>query len=239
MELKQTIKRVLREESDKDYTSFIKSILTNLFVADHKDEICKVDVVHPREEMNAFRPDYYNVIFYFKGLEFKFLPKSHLKEELMNEAWDLIYNYTGERINMWSQYVKDCGDIIQENKENSIPKMIKILGISDAIKYFGNYYTIEPYLKVIDKVNFIKEKVDEISEGLNSSGISLYELNEEPIFYDEDDNELRQIEYLGKDSVYVDVYNDDGDTHVGDFRVTYEGLSVEIIERLVEILLNN
>jgi len=237
MELKQTIKRILREESDKDYTSFIESILTNLFVADHKDEICKVEVVHPREEMQLHRPEQYNVIFYFKGLEFKFLPKSHLKEELMNEAWELIYNYTGERISMWSQYVKDCGDIIQENKENSIPKMIKILGISDAIRYFGNYYTIEPYLKVIDKVNFIKEKIDEISDEV-MTGFALYELNEQPIFYDEDDNELKQIEYLGKDSVDVDVYNDDG-SHLGDFTVTYEGLPVEIIEQLVEILLNH
>ena len=47
--------------------------------------------------------------------------------------------------------------IVKENKDKSIPNMIKTLGISDAIKYFGNYYTIEPYLKEIDKVNFIKE----------------------------------------------------------------------------------
>jgi hypothetical protein len=237
MNLNENIKRILREETTKDYTSLIESILTNLFVTGHKDEVCKVEVVHPQEKMQLHRPEQYSVIFYFKGFEFKFLPKSDLKEELMNEAWDLIYNYTGQRISMFSKYVKDCGDIIQENKENSIPNMIKTLGISDAIKYFGNYYTIEPYLKVVDKVNFIEEKVAEISEEFGGNGFGLVEINESPIFYSEDEYELRQIEYLGKKQTYIDVYNDSG-SHVGDFTVKYESLSVEIIEQLVEILLN-
>jgi hypothetical protein len=129
--------------------------------------------------------------------------------------------------------------LLSEDKEEVIKRMVNKIGLIQTIKMMGNYYKIEPYLKVIDKVNFIKEKIDEISEELGSSGFSLYELNEPPIFYDKDDNELKQIEYLGKDSVYVDVYNDDGDTHLGDFTVTYEGLPVEIIEELVEILLNS
>jgi hypothetical protein len=238
MNLRHDIKRILREETTKDYTSLIETILTNLFVADHKDEVCRVKVVHPREQMQLHRPEQYSVIFYFKGFEFKFLPKSDLKEELMNEAWDLIYNYTGQRISMFSKYVKSCGDIIQENKENSIPKMIKTLGITDAIKYFGNYYTIEPYLKVVDKVNFIKEKVGELCE-FHGGGFGLVEIFEEPIHYGEDENELRQIEYLRKNGVTVDVYDADMDGHMGDFNVMYESLPVEIIEQLVEILLNH
>ena len=122
--------------------------------------------------------------------------------------------------------------IINENKDKSIPNMIKTLGISDAIKYFGNYYTIEPYLKVVDKVNFIKEKVAELGRG----GISLREIGEEPIVYDDYDNDHKQIEFLGRDRAYVDIYYR---SHIiGDERIPYESLSVEIIELLVEILLN-
>ena len=238
MNLRHNIKRILREETTKDYTSLIESILTNLFVTGHKDEVCKVEVVHPQEKMQLHRPEQYSVIFYFKGFEFKFLPKSDLKEELMNEAWDLIYNYTGQRISMFSKYVKDCGDIIQENKENSISNMIKTLGVSDAIKYFGNYYMIEPYLKEIDKVNFIKEKVNDLTEWIGG-GVGLVEIDEEPIHYDEDENEIRQIEYLGKNGVTVDVYDADMDGHLGDFNVQYESLPSQIIEELVEILLNH
>jgi hypothetical protein len=123
---------------------------------------------------------------------------------------------------------------MSEDKEDSKREMIRSLGLADAIKYFGNYYTIEPYLKVVDKVNFIKEKVAGLSELLGNS-ITLVE----PIHYDEDDEELRQIEYLRKDWVVVEVYDTVMNRHIGNFRVKYESLSVEVIERLVEMLLKH
>ena len=124
--------------------------------------------------------------------------------------------------------------IVKENKDSSIPKMIKTLGISDAIKYFGNYYTIEPYLKEIDKVNFIKEKVDELGDG----GVDLYEIGEEPIIYEEEDGEIHQIESLGNASVNIRAYQDMGNI-LYDYYVKYESLPSHIIELLVEILLNH
>ena len=124
--------------------------------------------------------------------------------------------------------------LMSEDKEDSKREMIRSLGLADAIKYFGNYYTIEPYLKVVDKVNFIKEKVAELSE-LVGDGITLVE----PIDYGENDEEQKQIEYLRKDWVVVEVYDTVMNRHIGNFRVKYESLPVEIIELLVEILLNH
>ena len=124
--------------------------------------------------------------------------------------------------------------IVKENKDKSIPNMIKTLGISDAIKYFGNYYTIEPYLKEIDKVNFIKDKVKELGDG----GVDLYEIGEEPIIYEEEDGEIHQIESLGNVSVNIRVYQDMGNI-LYDYYVKYESLPSHIIELLVEILLNH
>jgi hypothetical protein len=124
--------------------------------------------------------------------------------------------------------------LMSEDKEDSKREMIRSLGLADAIKYFGNYYTIEPYLKVVDKVNFIKEKVAELSN-LFGDGITLVE----PIDYDEDDEEQKQIEYLRKDWVVVEVYDTVMNRHIGNFRLKYESLPVEIIELLVEILVNH
>ena len=124
--------------------------------------------------------------------------------------------------------------LMSEDKEDSKREMIRSLGLADAIKYFGNYYTIEPYLKVVDKVNFIKEKVAELSE-LVGDGITLVE----PIDYDENDEEQKQIEYLRKDWVVVEVYDTVMNRYIGNFRVKYESLPVEIIELLVEILVNH
>lgn len=127
--------------------------------------------------------------------------------------------------------------IVKENKDSSISNMVKTLGVSDAIRYFGNYYTIEPYLKEIDKINFIKDKIREIND--DGSGIGLHEINEEPLHYGDEDGELHQIEWLGPSSVDISVYEDEFSGHLHDYYVKYESLPSQIIEELVEILLNH
>ena len=125
-------------------------------------------------------------------------------------------------------------NLISEDKKGDIIRtMIDKVGIVDVIKMVGSYYEIEPYLKVADKVNFIKEKVSELNRG----GVSLREIGEEPIVYDDYDDDHKQIELLGRDRAYVDIYY--RGHNVGDERILYESLSVEIIEQLVEILLNH
>ena len=129
------------------------------------------------------------------------------------------------------------GVINEDNRPNVIKNMIDELGIISAIKMAGNYYTIEPYLKEIDKVNFIKERVRELGDG---NGFGMTEIDEEPLHYGEtEDGELHQIEWLGTKSADVSVYNDEMGAHLNDYYVNYESLPSQIIEQLVEILLNH
>ena len=133
--------------------------------------------------------------------------------------------------------IKRINTLINEDKKgDAVRNMIDKMGISDAIKLVGNYYLIEPYLKEIDKVNFIKEKVDELSDSL---GLGLVEINEEPIHFSEDEDELRQIEYLGKTRATIGVYDPVMGSPMGDYNIVYESLPSHIIELLVEILLNH
>ena len=128
--------------------------------------------------------------------------------------------------------------ISEDKKENTIRTMIDKMGVADAIKMTGNYYMIEPYLKEIDKVNYIKEKVSQLSDDFGGNGFGLVEIGEAPIFYGEEDGELRQIEYLGRKQLYVDVYDEEIGNHRGDFNVQYESLPGQILDELVEILIN-
>ena len=130
------------------------------------------------------------------------------------------------------------GVITENDRGETIKNLVDRLGVSDAIKLVGNYYMIEPYLKEIDKVNFIKEKVNDLTEWIGG-GVGLVEIDEEPIHYDEDENEIRQIEYLGTNSVVVDVYDADMNRHTGEFNVQYESLPGQILDELVEVLLNH
>ena len=129
------------------------------------------------------------------------------------------------------------GVISEDKKEETIRAMIDKMGVSNSIKLVGNYYMIEPYLKEIDKVNFIKEKITKIND--DGSGIGLHEINEEPLHYSDEDGEEHQIEWLGPTSVDVSVYEDEYSGHLRDYYVKYESLPGQILDELVEILLNH
>ena len=138
------------EESKRDLTSVIQTLLDG-FVNDNKDIICKVEVKHPDKRTKLPHSDNnyenYRATFYFIS-DFENqggwnISSRRRYDDLMNEAWDLVYNYTGQTLDMFIKHVKSCDDMIKEGKDSNIPNMIKTLGISDAIKYFGNYYTIE------------------------------------------------------------------------------------------------
>ena len=129
--------------------------------------------------------------------------------------------------------------ISEDKKEDTIRTIVDKMGLNNAIKMVGNYYMIEPYLKVVDKVNFIKEKVTELSELLGDDGIiDVYDIGEEPIDYEEEDGEIHQIELLGKNSVNISIFDEEFE-YLREYYVKYENLSVEVIERLVEMLLKH
>jgi len=125
--------------------------------------------------------------------------------------------------------------ISEDKKEDTIRTMIDKMGVSNSIKLVGNYYMIEPYLKEIDKVNYIKERIIELGDG---SGFGMTEIDEEPLHYSDEDGELHQIEWLGTKSVDVSVYNDEMGSHLNDYHIKYESLPGQILDELVEILIN-
>lgn len=128
------------------------------------------------------------------------------------------------------------GVITENDRGETIKNLVDRLGVSDAIKMVGNYYMIEPYLKEIDKVNYIKDRVKELGGG---SGFGMTEIDEEPLHYGEtEDGELHQIEWLGTKSADVSIYNDEIGAHLNDYYVKYESLPGQILDELVEILIN-
>jgi hypothetical protein len=128
------------------------------------------------------------------------------------------------------------GGVITEDKENNvIRKMVDDIGLKNTINMVGDYYMIEPYLKKVDKVNYIKERVYELNNGRS---IHLSVINGDTIHYGEEDRKRHEIVWLGKESVTVKTYADNMN-NIGTFYVNYESLPPQIIEQLVEILLNH
>ena len=116
MNLQENIRRILREESNKDLTSTIQTLL-DMFINDHKDIVCKVEVKHPDKRTKLPHQEYphnnYRVDFYLIGgygsdnwpttqsVRRKF-------DDLMNEAWNLVHDYTGQTLEMFTKHVKSC-----------------------------------------------------------------------------------------------------------------------------------
>jgi hypothetical protein len=116
MNLQETIKKVLREETDRDLTPVIEMLLNGL-VNDNKNILCRVEVTHPDKITKLPHQEYphknYRATFYFIGgygssnwpATCSVMDKF---DDLMNEAWELIYDYTGQTLEMFTKHVKSC-----------------------------------------------------------------------------------------------------------------------------------
>ena len=116
MNLRHDIKRILREETNKDLTPVMEMLLEG-FVNDHKDILCKVEVKHPDKRTKLPHQEYpythYRVDFYLiGGYGSDNWPVTQsvrrMFDDLMNEAWDLVHDYTGQKLEMFTKYVDSC-----------------------------------------------------------------------------------------------------------------------------------
>jgi len=121
MKLIGTIKNILMEESKRDLTSVIQTLLDG-FVDDHKDILCKVEVKHPNKRIKLPHSDNnyenYRATFYLIAHKGGYsATRVQLMDNVMNEVWDLVYNYTGQKLDMFTKYANSCDDIIKEDKD--------------------------------------------------------------------------------------------------------------------------
>jgi hypothetical protein len=90
-------------------------------------------------------------------------------------------------------------------------------------------------------VEFLSYKMmaDFIPSALNDVGtFFLSEYNMDPILYNSNDSEVREISFLGVNGPIVDVWSGyNFETHEGEFRVSYYNLSDDILEQVFNIVM--
>ena len=105
MKLQDTIRRILREQTKKDLSPILENLLNKLLVKHNKDILCGVEVVQ------SVDGESYEVTFTFivhRGKVSFYAKEKH--ESIMNEAWDLVYDFTNQTIVMKSKYVRTCNE---------------------------------------------------------------------------------------------------------------------------------
>ena len=116
MNLQNTIRRILREEIEKkDLSPIIEKLLNKLLIKNYKDIVCNVKVTHPsqRQSLNNDKFDSYKVtITFIGGKNTEYWPETmeirDKYESIMNEAFDIIYDYTNQAVDIFSTKVKKC-----------------------------------------------------------------------------------------------------------------------------------
>jgi hypothetical protein len=130
--------------------------------------------------------------------------------------------------------------MIKEDEVPLIKKMIDDIGLKNTFKMVGDYDKLDSYLTDSDKVDFIENTVYRLAEEMESDfiGVPLQLIDEEPIHYGDEDEQLHQIEYLGNKYVEVVYYDYEMDNFLGEYNVRYDSLPTQILDEIFRMLLD-
>jgi len=137
--------------------------------------------------------------------------------------------------------------IIKESKHKSdegkfrdrIVTQIEKLGLFEVLEVLSLSYTklfglgIGPeYLTRKIKQEFIQDYFKNLGYG-----VSLPEIYEDPIFYSQNENEYREIYYLGASKVGIVVWDKESWETEGEYGVLYYNLDDDMIDRIFDIVI--
>jgi len=125
--------------------------------------------------------------------------------------------------------------ILNEQKKEKFLNDINQMGLFDFMKITGLSY-VKVFQLVGDDLFTRKIMTKFIKDVINEYGpFGLVEIDEDPIFYNSSGDEFREISYLGKEKVSIDVYH--GNNNLGDFHVYYPNLNDNYIEEIFDVLI--
>ena len=120
--------------------------------------------------------------------------------------------------------------IVTQIEKLGLFKTLQMLSLSYT-KIFGMGIGPE-YLTREIKQEFIQDYFKDLGYE-----ISLFEIDEEPIFYNENESEYREIIYIGQSKVSVQVWTKENWEAEGEFGILYYNLDDDMIDRIFDIVI--
>ena len=117
MNLQETIRRILKEETKKDLSPILENLLNKMLVNKNRDIICRVKVKHPSNRTklpdNMYDHEHYRVdITFIGGYGTDFFPVTqsvaNKYDSLIDELWNIVYDFTGQSVDIFNKYSKEC-----------------------------------------------------------------------------------------------------------------------------------
>ena len=156
----------------------------------------------------------------------------------------LLDTYSDEMVERYHQMYGDehlrnlQEETINEDFKEDLIKVIDRDGLETASKLVSGYDNL---VNLLGDYQIPKEvKIKTIRDYMeNIGGLSLFEVNQEPIPYRETNTEYQEIVHLSINSIVVDRWGGyENQTHLGEFPVRYEVLPEKLIDDILEIILN-
>ena len=114
--MRQLIKRILREETQKDLSPKIKELLNASLLEKYEGWVCTFSAIKPTN-----RP-YTIAVFTIGGVDSKHWPVTQFvrnkRENIVNDVWQTVYNYLGVESDVNLIYVKSCDEVLTESLED-------------------------------------------------------------------------------------------------------------------------
>jgi hypothetical protein len=129
--VRQLIKRILKEETEKDLSSSIKKLLEDSVVPKHK-MICTIDVVAPWKRgpigTHSDFEDYQIRVNVIGGLGSKRWPQTQAvykeRDKIVNDVWHTVYNFMGLSTDVFLRNVMSCDEVLTESSNERLEKLI-------------------------------------------------------------------------------------------------------------------
>lgn len=129
--MKQLIRRILREEREKDLSPKIKKLLEDSVVPNHKI-ICTVDVVAPWKRgpigPHSNPTDYQVRVNVIGGIGSKNWPMTQFvhssRDKVVNDVWHTVYDYMGLSTDVFLRNVKSCDEVLTESTNERLEKLV-------------------------------------------------------------------------------------------------------------------
>ena len=135
--------------------------------------------------------------------------------------------------------MKLIGTIKSIINENRVADVVQEMGLYDAIRYFGGYDNLmkrmgDYVLSNEDMVDFIKKTVKHLSDKYNDNGVSVWDLDMNPITIGQPDEELQQIEYFSSNGfISINIYGGEYYQYdIASFTEQYEDLNNSTLDEV-------
>lgn len=128
--------------------------------------------------------------------------------------------------------------VLNETTSEKLLNFIEKNGLLDAINLVGSYDKIKSILHSHpfsdeQKIKFIQDIINKYG------GFGFGEIRLDPIFYGRTDNESKWVEYLGNNKAIIQVWDNEFETDLGEFGVSYHNLSSDILNEIFVALAEN